>query len=42
MAQAAKYPHVRIFMTAFEMSETELTDLIKVELPWSVATAGET
>lgn len=28
-------------MVAEEMSKTELSDLIKVELPWSVPTAGE-
>lgn len=37
---AAKYPHVRPFMVALNMSDTELTDLIEVELPWSVPTAG--
>ncbi|XP_068569165.1 sialate O-acetylesterase-like [Cebidichthys violaceus] len=33
---AAKYPHVRTFMAALKLSETEQTDLIEVELPWSV------
>ncbi|XP_028275015.1 sialate O-acetylesterase [Parambassis ranga] len=37
---AAKYPHVRTFMAALNLSESELTDLIKVELPWSVPTAS--
>ncbi|XP_044057717.1 sialate O-acetylesterase isoform X2 [Siniperca chuatsi] len=37
---AAKYPHVRTFMAALNLSETELTDLIQVELPWSVPTAN--
>nr|XP_046246305.1 sialate O-acetylesterase isoform X2 [Scatophagus argus]XP_046246306.1 sialate O-acetylesterase isoform X2 [Scatophagus argus] len=40
MALAAKYPHVRTFMVALNLSETELTDLIQVQLPWSVPTAG--
>ncbi|KAE8295520.1 Sialate O-acetylesterase [Larimichthys crocea] len=40
LALAAKYPHVRPFMVAEEMSKTELSDLIKVELPWSVPTAA--
>ncbi|XP_040902845.1 sialate O-acetylesterase [Toxotes jaculatrix] len=38
LALAAKYPHVRTFMAALHMSETELTDLIEVELPWTVPT----
>ncbi|XP_068601809.1 sialate O-acetylesterase [Brachionichthys hirsutus] len=32
------YPHVRPFMVALRAAETELTDLIQVELPWSVPT----
>lgn len=40
MALAEKYPHVRTFMVALNLSETELTDLIQVELPWSVPTAS--
>ncbi|XP_051254303.1 sialate O-acetylesterase isoform X2 [Dicentrarchus labrax] len=39
LALAAKYPHVRPFMAALRLSETELIDLIQVELPWSVPTA---
>uniref|UniRef100_A0A7N6ADK2 Sialate O-acetylesterase domain-containing protein n=1 Tax=Anabas testudineus TaxID=64144 RepID=A0A7N6ADK2_ANATE len=39
LALAAKYPHVRTFMVALKLSEAELTDLIKVERPWSVPTA---
>ncbi|XP_070761395.1 sialate O-acetylesterase isoform X2 [Enoplosus armatus] len=42
LALAAKYPHVRTFMAALKQSETELTDLIQVELPWSVPTADLT
>lgn len=41
LAIAAKYPHVRTFLVALNQSETELTDLIQVELPWSVPTASE-
>lgn len=41
LALAAKYPRVRTFMAALKLSETELTDLIKVNLPWSVPTASE-
>lgn len=33
---AAKYPHVRTFMAALTQSESEQTDLMDVELPWSV------
>ncbi|XP_054649938.1 sialate O-acetylesterase isoform X2 [Dunckerocampus dactyliophorus] len=36
LALADKYPHVRTFMTALNMSDTELTDLTGVALPWSV------
>ncbi|XP_071327684.1 sialate O-acetylesterase [Trachinotus anak] len=39
LALAAKYPQVRTFMAALNLSETELTDLIQVELPWTVPTA---
>ncbi|XP_076591174.1 sialate O-acetylesterase isoform X1 [Chaetodon auriga] len=41
LALAAKYPHVRTFMAALNLSETELIDLIQVELPWSVPTARD-
>ncbi|KAM8769607.1 sialate O-acetylesterase [Acanthopagrus schlegelii] len=41
LALAAKYPHVRTLMVALNTSETELTDLIQVELPWSVPTARD-
>lgn len=40
LALAAKYPNVRTFMVALNMSEREVTDLIQVELPWTVPTAG--
>ncbi|XP_059186870.1 sialate O-acetylesterase-like [Centropristis striata] len=36
---AEKYPHVRTFMASLNTSETELIDLIQVELPWSVPPA---
>ncbi|XP_062275577.1 sialate O-acetylesterase [Scomber scombrus] len=39
LAQAEKYPHVRTFMVALNRSNDELTELIQVELPWSVPTA---
>ncbi|XP_054884535.1 sialate O-acetylesterase [Poeciliopsis prolifica] len=35
LAVSSKYPHVRPFMTALNMSKTELIDLIQVEIPWS-------
>ncbi|KAG5836824.1 hypothetical protein ANANG_G00232720 [Anguilla anguilla] len=38
-AQAAKYPDVRIFMAALELSQEELIDLRKVQMPWSVPSA---
>ncbi|XP_069572447.1 sialate O-acetylesterase isoform X1 [Brachyistius frenatus] len=40
LALSVKYPHVRTFMAGLNLSETELTDLIHVELPWSVPTVG--
>lgn len=39
-ALSSKYPHVRPFMTALNMSKTELIDLIQVEIPWSVPNAS--
>ncbi|KAM3875320.1 sialate O-acetylesterase [Diretmus argenteus] len=41
LALAAKYPQVRIFTAALNQSETELNDLIRVELPWSVPTEND-
>ncbi|XP_023678267.1 sialate O-acetylesterase [Paramormyrops kingsleyae] len=38
LAQAVKYPHVRIFTAALEKSEVELLDLPRVDLPWTVPT----
>ncbi|XP_061137677.1 sialate O-acetylesterase-like [Syngnathus typhle] len=40
LALASKYPHVRPFMVALKMSDTELTDLIGVTLPWFVPEAS--
>ncbi|XP_026171215.1 sialate O-acetylesterase [Mastacembelus armatus] len=40
LALAAKYPFVRTFMAALNLSKTEQIDLILVELPWSVPTSG--
>uniref|UniRef100_A0A672ITN0 Sialate O-acetylesterase domain-containing protein n=1 Tax=Salarias fasciatus TaxID=181472 RepID=A0A672ITN0_SALFA len=42
LALAPKYPHVRPFQAATKVSETELLDLIQVQIPWSVPTAGKT
>ncbi|XP_028817839.1 sialate O-acetylesterase isoform X3 [Denticeps clupeoides] len=39
LAQASKFPSVRIFMVALEQSDEEMTDLT-VEVPWSVPTAA--
>lgn len=41
MDLAAKYPQVRTFMVALKMDVIERTDLIQVELPWSVPTASK-
>ncbi|XP_072248958.1 sialate O-acetylesterase isoform X5 [Leuresthes tenuis] len=40
LSLSPKYPHVRPFMAALRMNETELIDLIEVQLPWSVPTAS--
>lgn len=40
LALAVNYPHVRTFMVALSASETELIDLLEVELPWSVPSAS--
>ncbi|KAM9853189.1 sialate O-acetylesterase [Aulostomus maculatus] len=39
LALADKYPYVRPFMVALNTSETALTDLMGVELRWSLASA---
>ncbi|XP_073513483.1 sialate O-acetylesterase [Phyllobates terribilis] len=39
LARAACYPNVRLFTAALESSDTELLDLAKVDLEWSVPTA---
>ncbi|MBN3300474.1 SIAE acetylesterase, partial [Amia calva] len=40
LAMALKFPNVRVFTAADEHSREELTDLMKIELPWSVPSAG--
>ncbi|XP_036393345.1 sialate O-acetylesterase-like isoform X3 [Megalops cyprinoides] len=40
-AMAPQFPHVRIFMAALERSNTELLDLPRVEVPWSIPSAAE-
>ncbi|XP_073440971.1 sialate O-acetylesterase isoform X1 [Dendrobates tinctorius] len=39
LARAAHYPNVRLFTASLESSDTELLDLAKVDLEWSVPTA---
>ncbi|KAJ8400355.1 hypothetical protein AAFF_G00397380 [Aldrovandia affinis] len=39
LSLAPKFPQVRIFMAALEMSDQALTDLPRVEVPWSVPSA---
>ncbi|XP_075460400.1 sialate O-acetylesterase isoform X2 [Ascaphus truei] len=39
LAEAAHYPHVRLFAAALTASQTELRDLAKVDLQWSLPTA---
>ncbi|KAM3921731.1 sialate O-acetylesterase [Leptodactylus fuscus] len=39
LALAAQYPYVRLFTASLEYSDTELLDLAKVDLPWSVPTS---
>ncbi|KAK5904450.1 hypothetical protein CesoFtcFv8_006014 [Champsocephalus esox] len=36
LKRAAHYPHVRTFMATLAQSKTEQTDLIGVQIPWSV------
>ncbi|KAF3847947.1 hypothetical protein F7725_020975 [Dissostichus mawsoni] len=36
LKRAAHYPHVRTFMASLAQSKTEQTDLIDVQIPWSV------
>ncbi|KAL3067756.1 hypothetical protein OYC64_022186 [Pagothenia borchgrevinki] len=40
LKRAAHYPHVRTFMASLKKSETEQTDLIGVQIPWSVQPAN--
>lgn len=37
---AAKYPDVRPFKVAHKWTDTELTDILQVKLPWSVPSSG--
>ncbi|XP_068096394.1 sialate O-acetylesterase isoform X2 [Hyperolius riggenbachi] len=39
LAQASRYPYVRLFTAALETSAVELQDLAKVDLEWSLPTA---
>ncbi|XP_063738593.1 sialate O-acetylesterase-like isoform X1 [Eleginops maclovinus] len=39
LKRAAHYPHVRTFMASLVQSETEQTDFIHVQIPWSVPPA---
>ncbi|CAN2388130.1 short-chain carboxylesterase activity [Pristimantis euphronides] len=39
LARAAHYPYVRLFAASLETSKTELLDLSKVDLEWSVPSA---
>lgn len=39
LAEASKFPDVRVFSAALEQSSTELRDLAKVALPWSIPSA---
>ncbi|MBN3318043.1 SIAE acetylesterase, partial [Atractosteus spatula] len=39
LSQAAKFPRIRVFSVALEKSHVKLTDLARVELPWSVPSA---
>ncbi|NXL54477.1 SIAE acetylesterase, partial [Podilymbus podiceps] len=41
LADAARYPYVRIFAAAPVRSDVELEDLERIDLPWSIPTAGE-
>ncbi|NWU97099.1 SIAE acetylesterase, partial [Upupa epops] len=39
LANAARYPYVRIFAAAATRSDVELEDLERIDLPWSIPTA---
>lgn len=41
LAEASKFPDVRVFSAALEQSSTELRDLAKVALPWSIPSASK-
>ncbi|XP_053546455.1 sialate O-acetylesterase [Bombina bombina] len=40
LSEAVNYPNIRLFTAALEASQTELQDLAKVDLQWSVPTSG--
>ena len=40
LKRAAHYPHVRTFMASMKKSDTEQTDLIDIQIPWSVQPAS--
>ncbi|NWW90238.1 SIAE acetylesterase, partial [Rhynochetos jubatus] len=39
LAEAARYPYIRVFATAPARSDTELEDLEQIDLPWAIPTA---
>ncbi|KAI4798679.1 hypothetical protein KUCAC02_020563 [Chaenocephalus aceratus] len=40
LKRAAHYPHVRTLMASLKLSGTEQTDLIDIQMPWSVQSAS--
>lgn len=38
LAHVEEFPHVRVFMASLNESKTELSDLIDVEIPWTLPT----
>uniref|UniRef100_A0A3B4ARD4 Uncharacterized protein n=1 Tax=Periophthalmus magnuspinnatus TaxID=409849 RepID=A0A3B4ARD4_9GOBI len=42
LALASKYPHVRFFMVGLVQKDTELLDLTKVDISWSVPNESKT
>lgn len=41
LAMASRYPYVRVFAATPARSDVELEDLERIDLPWSIPTAGE-
>ncbi|XP_048368636.1 sialate O-acetylesterase isoform X4 [Sphaerodactylus townsendi] len=41
LAEASRFPYVRVFAASLAMSEEELRDLPDIDLQWSLPTAGE-